>query len=308
MPSSIRSCAAVFAHPQRPARAVFDVGEVGDGLLHRARRDEADATPARPPAGAARPRARGGRTSGGSRRAPPRAWRRRRRAPVPSGGPPAFATRTCRAPKRSTVASTRRPWRVGVRHVVRAARGRRSPAPPPSTRTRSGSRELIATYAPSSASAAADARPRPFDAAVTSATFPASPRSMASDATLPRGVIGIPRTRRSSSSCASRWRRGCAAADPRTPTSSSAGLAARALGPARGRGDRGRSARNASRSEARARRFAMHRPRARRDVGAADRGDAGRRRGATSPGRSPAPPSKVGRCCSRARSSSSPGS
>ena len=181
-------------------------GEVGDRLLHRARRDEAD------PAPSGRPHVRHGLAHEADGRQEVRVDRRFERArrpppePVPFGGPPAFATRTCRAPNRSTVASTSRAWRIRLGHVRRERehvvaqlrRGRRSAL---------RSRELIATVAPSSTNACADARPSPFDAAVTSATFPASPRSMASDATLPRGATREPpHARRLPSSCSSRWR------------------------------------------------------------------------------------------------------
>src|SRR5438552_944922 len=59
---------------------------------------------------------------------------------------------------------------------------------PSSVTSSARARAQIATRQPSAASAAAVPRPRPFEAAVTSATLPSIPRSMVADAT--RGGLG----------------------------------------------------------------------------------------------------------------------
>ncbi len=107
MPSSIRSCAAVFAHPQRPARAVFDVARSGMGCF-----TELDAMRQIRPQPAARMCGRASRTSRTDVRrfASIAAWSvaSSTSSARPFGGPPAFPTRMCSAPNRSTVASTNR--------------------------------------------------------------------------------------------------------------------------------------------------------------------------------------------------------
>ena len=154
------------------------------------------------------------------------------------------------------------------------------------------------------------AKPSPFDAAVTRATLPCNPRSMATDATLPRGVLR-PRSReappRDARPCSrwSRWRPGICPIRRWTPTSSSDASGVRSRS-ALGRGveascpDDVRGARGQDLRVCRARSRA--RPRA------PDRRDPGRRRGQGHLGDRGRVRVRLARCCSRARSSSSRGS
>ena len=239
MPSSISSCAAVFAHPQRPARAVFDVARSGIGCF-----TAFDVMRQMRPQPAAR-MCGSGLAHEADGRQEVRVDRRLERGVVHLERPALREVRRRSRRGRAARRTARRSHRpAGAARRARSrppgARARRAPSSAAVARTRSGSRELIATDAPSPTNACADARPSPFDAAVTSATFPSSPRSMASDATLPRGVIGNPPTRRSSSSSCSSVATGACA--PRTLDTRPARAPPRAgaLGPARRPRDRGR--------------------------------------------------------------------
>ena len=95
----------------------------------------------------------------------------------PTGGPPVLVTRISTGPQRGLdlVHEGRRPVQVGA-VVGRTPRAAPTSAAVASTRSRE--REVIATRAPSAASAAAMPRPMPFEAPVTSATRPEIPRSI----------------------------------------------------------------------------------------------------------------------------------
>src|SRR5437867_848079 len=101
----------------------------------------------------------------------------------PDGGPPAFVTRTSTRPKRSRACAHARLIPSGV-DTSAATASTSTPAlsaiADPVSASASSPRAQITSDAPSAASASAMARPRPRLAAATSATFPRSPRSMAS--------------------------------------------------------------------------------------------------------------------------------
>ena len=176
MSSPIRSWAAVFAHAHRPVRAVFEYARPGIGCLI-----ENDVIrQIRPP-----PAARMCGTAACTSRievsrfaltAASIASSSTSRARA-GGGPPAFATRMSSPPNRSTVAATSRAGASGS--VTSAGIARTSPGNSAAVASNvSGLRAQMATRAPSRDIASAAPRPSPFDAAVTSATFPDIPRSI----------------------------------------------------------------------------------------------------------------------------------
>src|SRR4051794_6268937 len=87
----------------------------------------------------------------------------------PGGGPPVLQTRMSIGPSSRSISSTSGP--APSRSLVSQAK-------------RSVLRELAATRAPSASSSAAIAAPIPFDAPVSSATLPVSPRSTPAQITL----------------------------------------------------------------------------------------------------------------------------
>ena len=124
MPSSIRSCAAVFAHAHRPVRAVFEYASVGIGCLI-----EYDVIrQIRPP-----PAARMCGTAACTSRIEVSRFALTAASIASSstssartgGGPPALATRMSSPPNRSTVAATRRAGASGS--VTSAGIARTSP-------------------------------------------------------------------------------------------------------------------------------------------------------------------------------------
>ena len=93
----------------------------------------------------------------------------------PAGGPPVLHTSTSTGPPRASSTDETRPGTAS-----RSALSQTSPVAPIASAAeaiRSFEREVIATRAPSAASAAAMARPMPAEAPVTRATRPFSPRS-----------------------------------------------------------------------------------------------------------------------------------
>ena len=182
MPSAIRSCAAVFAHAHRPVRAVFEYASVGIGCLI-----ENDVIRQIRP----QPAARMCGTAACTRRIEVSRFafiaastcvvlhvegaRRRRTAGVRDQDvEPAEPLDGRRDQARG---------RVGLGHVRRDRQDLAGELGRGGLQRLSALRAQMATRAPSRDSASAAPRPSPSDAAVTSATLPAIPRSIAEHAT-----------------------------------------------------------------------------------------------------------------------------
>ena len=160
------------------------VRERRDGLLHAERGDQADPSPA----GCPHVRDRGLHQADRGQLVRVDRGEHLRRPPRRGRGPAVDRPRSrpgCRVPpNRSTVAATRRAGASGS--VTSAGIARTSPGSSAAVASRlSALRAQMATRAPSRDSARAAPRPSPLDAAVTSATFPANPRSIAAHRTAP---------------------------------------------------------------------------------------------------------------------------
>ena len=168
------SRASVFAQPVRPGRSAFDSARCGVGSLTviEVMKTIRPASLFRMCGSASRT----SRTAGWSRSSnADSSWRSVISEAGPAGGPPEFHTRMSIPPKASTVRLTSRSRSAAF---VTSPRTARAPMRSASRSRTSRRRANIATFAPSAASASAEASPRPDEAPQTIAVLPRRPSSI----------------------------------------------------------------------------------------------------------------------------------